>query len=152
MDQVAGVNEAVIVYLVFWLLVAWFSAYAKHTRETAVLVEHKLAPELPRGISLHLRAPWYARFGAVENVLVLAVLGYGLALLAWFWILIGFGLFLFILLPFAERYLTPHPGAWHYINVLRRRLQIRLAQSEEAGNREQAQIYRIALQRVDQGL
>ena len=151
-STIGGINEAAVAYLIFWLIVAWFSAYAKHTRETTQMIDHKLAPELPRGVSLHLRPPWYARLGIVENILVLSVLGYGLAILEWRWILGGFGLFLFVLLPVATQFLTPHPGSWHYIKILRRRLQIRMAESEQEGDQERVQIYRIALQRVDQGL
>ncbi|WP_303900809.1 hypothetical protein [Thiohalomonas denitrificans] len=153
MDPIGeGINGFAVAYLAFWLIVAWFSAYAKHTRETTQMLNDKLAPELPKGVSVQLSPPWYARLGVVENILTLSVLGYGLVILEWQWTLGGFGLFLLVLLPLATQFLTPHPGSWHYVKILRRRLQIRMAESAQENDREQAQIYRIALQRIDQGL
>lgn len=148
----AGFDAAVVVYLILWLLIAWFSAYSRHLRQTVRLVSRKLNPEMPSGVRLDLTPPWFVRYGAVENLLMLAGLAYGLAFLGWPWILIGFGLFLFLLLPLSSRFLTPHPGAWHYLRQVRRLLQIGLAESEQGGNRERAQLYRIALERVDKGL
>ncbi|SCZ55572.1 hypothetical protein [Thiohalomonas denitrificans] len=147
-----AINGFAVAYLAFWLIVAWFSAYAKHTRETARILDYKLSPELPKGVSLHLRAPWYARLGIVENILTVSVLGYGLAVLDWRWVLGGFGFFLLILLPAATQLLTPHPGSWHYVKILRQGLRNQMAESEQKGDQERAQVYRIALQRIDQGL
>lgn len=144
-------DAAVVMYFVFWVLAGWFSGYSRHARETAITVRDKLAAKLPSGHSVELPPPWFARYGWLENLLVLAGLALGMALLSWFWVLLGFALFLFVLLPLTAR-LTPPPGAWHYLKSLRRSLQLRLADSEQAGDRTRAELYRIALERLDKGL
>jgi hypothetical protein len=150
-NTIGPFDAAVVVYIAFWVLTALFSAYGRHARQTAVTVQEKLAAKLPSGVSVNLPPPWFARYGWLENLLVVAGLGLGMALLHWFWVLAGFALFLFALLPAAAR-VTPHAGAWHYLKPLRRSLQLRLADSEQAGDRMQAEVYRIALERLDKGL
>lgn len=148
----AGIDAAATVYLVYWFFAAWVAAYARHMRATVLLVKRKLESELPAGVKLDLPPPWYARYGFVENLLVLVGLSYGLALLDWPWILAGFALFLFLFLPIGSHLLTPHPGTWHYIRQIRRRMLAAMADSEQKGERERAQVFRIALERVDKGL
>ncbi len=143
---------AVAIYLIYWFAVAWFSGYARHLRETVALVKRRLDPEMPSGVHLHLPQPWFVRYGALENLLVLLGLAYGMTLLRWPWILGGFAVFLFVFLPLCERLLTPYPGTWHYLRKVRRLLQMYKAQSEQEGRRERAELYRIALDRVDKGL
>ncbi len=145
-------EAAFVTYLLLLLATAWFTAYTRHLALTAQVIEEKLAPTLPEETTLQVPVPLYARKGIAENLALLLAIGFGVINLDWPWVLGGFAAFLFIFLPLCVAYLAPRPGAWHYYRYLRAQLEEKLAAKELAGNKEEAVLLRIAIERLDKGL
>lgn len=141
-----------LAYIGLLFISACFSAYTKNMQLTTLALGKQLAPDnplLPTGLQDAITPPWQTRNNVVMFVLWGGVLVYGLAIFEWYWALVGFALFLFVLVPLCSVLLMPRPGSSHYVNLIWRSLGKRLEEYYATGNKARAEAAHLVLDRLN---